>query len=298
MYPVPGGDATVFMPAAINLKAGRGLTNSLWEMYPDPTGQHRYLEHPPLFQMVVSACMWKTETKNAFLVLAIFNALTLFLYAAFLCTAEFTRHLIASTAGFVALVFSIFPLAFLIFINAGRPEALSTLILSLGIGVATWLPQKCRPVCFGIALGVVAAIHPAHGVFIACLAAVAFFFTATVPQAIRKTMLALVIALPLFWILLSLSPYPVGETLRAISRHAAIANALFQRRYRQDAPDEFEPIDDTRHCSLFELSEARCRWPISTRRVLLLPAPLGPSRPKISPFATSKLIFESAVRSP
>ena len=31
-----------------------------------------------------------------------------------------------------------------------------------------------------------------------------------------------------------------------------------------DAPDEFEPIDDTRHCSLFELSEARCRWPIST----------------------------------
>ncbi len=32
----------------------------------------------------------------------------------------------------------------------------------------------------------------------------------------------------------------------------------------RNAPDEFEPIDDTRHCSLFELSEARCRWPIST----------------------------------
>jgi hypothetical protein len=225
MYPVPGGDATVFMPAAINLKAGRGLTNSLWEMYPDSTGQHRYLEHPPLFQMVVSACMWKTETKNAFLVLAIFNALTLLLYAAFLCTAEFTRHLIASTAGFVALVSSMFPLAFLIFINAGRPEALSTLILCLGIGVATRLPQKCWPVCFGIAIGFVAAIHPAHGIFIACLAALVFFFTATVSQAIRRMMLALVIALPLFWILLGLSPYPIGETLRAISRHAAIANA-------------------------------------------------------------------------
>ena len=25
-----------------------------------------------------------------------------------------------------------------------------------------------------------------------------------------------------------------------------------------------EPIDDRQHCSLFELSEARCRWPIST----------------------------------
>jgi len=30
------------------------------------------------------------------------------------------------------------------------------------------------------------------------------------------------------------------------------------------APAEPEPIDDERHCSLFELSEARCRWPIST----------------------------------
>jgi hypothetical protein len=225
MYPVPGGDATVFMPAAINLKAGRGLTNPLWEMYPDPTGQHRYLEHPPLFQMVVSACMWKSETKNSFLVLAIFNALTLTLYAAFLCTAKFVRKVIASAAGFVALVLSLFALAFVIFINAGRPEALSTLILSLGIGVATWLPQKYWPVCFGIAIGVVAAIHPAHGIFIACLVVVVFFHTATIPQAMRKMTLAAVIALPLFWILLALSPYPVWETLRAIFRHAAIANA-------------------------------------------------------------------------
>jgi len=30
------------------------------------------------------------------------------------------------------------------------------------------------------------------------------------------------------------------------------------------APAEPEPIDDARHCSLFELSETRCRWPIST----------------------------------
>ena len=31
-----------------------------------------------------------------------------------------------------------------------------------------------------------------------------------------------------------------------------------------ETPPEFEPIDDARRCSLFELSEARCRWPIST----------------------------------
>jgi GcrA cell cycle regulator len=30
------------------------------------------------------------------------------------------------------------------------------------------------------------------------------------------------------------------------------------------APAEPEPIDGARRCSLFELSEARCRWPIST----------------------------------
>jgi hypothetical protein len=226
MYPVSGGDAFVFMPAAINLKAGRGLTNSLWAVHPDPMGQHRFLEHPALFQMVVSACMWKSETKNAFIVLAIFNALTLALYAAFLSTAKFARKLIASTAGFSLLVSSMFALAFLVFINAGgRPEALSTLILSLAIGVLTWLPQKCWPVCFGIAVGAAAAIHPTHAIFIACLVAIAFLLTTTVPQAIRRMMLASAIALPLFWILLSLSPYPVEETLHAVSRHAAFANA-------------------------------------------------------------------------
>src|SRR5206468_4459784 len=131
MYPVVGGDAAVFMPAAINLKAGHGLTNSLWEALPDPAGQHRFLEHPALFQLVVSACMWKSETRNAFIVTAIFNALTLALYAAILSTARFARRLIASVPGLAVLLSSMFALAFLIFTGAvGRPERLSTLILS------------------------------------------------------------------------------------------------------------------------------------------------------------------------
>lgn len=226
MYPVPGGDAAVFMPAAINLKAGRGLTNPLWEVYPDPTGQHRYLEHPSLFQMVVSGCMWKSETRNAFIVLAIFDALTLTLYAAFLCTAKFTRTLMASVGGLIVLVASLFALAFLIFINpSGRPEALSALILSLGMAAVTWLPRRSWPVCLGIAIGVAAAIHPTHGIFIACLVGMVFLLTASVPQAIRNALFAAAIAAPLFWVLLSLSPYPVGETLHAVSRHAAFANA-------------------------------------------------------------------------
>ena len=226
MYPVPGGDAAVFMPAAINQEAGRGLTNSLWEVYPDPMGQHRFLEHPLLFQMVVSACMWKSETRNAFIVLAIFNALTLTLYAAFLCTAKFARELIGSTAGFLLLAASLFALAFLIFIDAvGRPEAMSTLILTLALAAVSWLPQKSWSICLGIAIGVSAAIHPTHGIFIACLVAVTFLFAAPVPQAIGKMIIAAAVALPLFWVLLSLSPYPVEETLRAVSKHAALATA-------------------------------------------------------------------------
>jgi MFS family permease len=226
MYPVPGGDAAVFMPAAVNLKTGRGLTNSLWAVHSDPTGQHRYLEHLLLFPMVVSACMWRPETKNAFIVLAIFNALTLTFYAAFLCTAKFARNLIASTAGFILSIFSIFALAFLIFTHAGgRPEALSTLILSLAIAVAGCLPQKHWPVCLGIAIGVAAATHPTHGLFIACLVLMVFLLTATVTQTLRKMMLAAAIALSLFWILLSLSPYSIGETLHAVSEHAVFANA-------------------------------------------------------------------------
>lgn len=225
MYPVPGGDAAVFMPAAINLKAGRGLTNSLWEVHPDPIRQHPYLGHTPLFPMVVSACMGKAETRNAFVVLAIFNALTLTLYAGILCTAQFARKLIASAAGFVVLLSSLFALAFLIFTDAGgRPEALSTLTLSLAMAVVSWLPQRYWPVCLGIAIGVAAATHPTHGIFIACLVTLAFLLTAPLPRAIGRMLLAAAVALSLFWMLLRLSPYPVGETLHSVSEHATMAN--------------------------------------------------------------------------
>ena len=56
---------------------------------------------------------------TAFIVLAIFNALTLTLYAAVLCTAKFARELIGSSAGFILLAASLFALAFLIFIACG-----------------------------------------------------------------------------------------------------------------------------------------------------------------------------------
>lgn len=217
MYPVPGGDAVVFMPAAINLKAGHGLSNYLW------TGRYRFVEHPPLFQMVVSACMWKSDTRTAFIVLALFNTLTLTLYAAILSTAKFAHRLIASVGGFTVLVSSLFAIAFLIFTASGRPETLSTLILTLAIATVAWLPPKWWPVCLGIGIGVAAAIHPTHGVFIACLAVIVFLLTAPVAQAIRKMMLAAAIALPLFWLLLSLGPYPVEEVLRTLLWHASLA---------------------------------------------------------------------------
>jgi|GEM_PF-4950792 len=226
MYPIPGGDAAVFMPAAINLKAGRGLTNSLWEAEPDPTGQHRYLDHPALFQLVVSACMWKSETRNAFIVGAIFDALTLALYAAILCRAKFARRFLSSIAGLAFLASSIFALAFLIFTDMGRPEALSTLVLCLAIAVVTWLPRKAWPVCLGFAVGVAAAIHPVDGIFIACLVGTAFLLTAPLLRAVRETVLAAVVALPVFLVLLSLSPYPLSETFRTVARHGALANAI------------------------------------------------------------------------
>src|SRR5204862_5304520 len=117
-----------------------------------------------------------SETRNACIVTAIFKALTLTFYAAILCTAKSARRLIASVPGLAVLLSSMFALAFLIFPDAvGRSEPLSTLILSLAIALVTWLPRKSWPVCLGFAIGVAAAIHPVHGIFIACLVAMAFF---------------------------------------------------------------------------------------------------------------------------
>ena len=57
---------------------------------------------------------------------------------------------------------------------------------------------------------------------------------------------------------------------RKFSGTAPAAKATPRRQYAMLAaayaePDQPpEPIDDARRCSLFELSGARCRWPIST----------------------------------
>ncbi len=71
-----------------------------------------------------------------------------------------------------------------------------------------------------------AAIHPVHGIFIACLVGMAFVFSTPFSRAIRETILAATVAVAVFWLLLSLSPYPFSETLRTVARHGALANAI------------------------------------------------------------------------
>ena len=217
MYPVPGGDAVVFMPAAINLKAGHGLSNYLW------TGRHRFVEHPPLFQMVVSACMWKSDTRTAFIVLAIFNALTLTLYAAILGTAKFAQE--ADRFGRGLYRFGLFSVCDRFFDlhrvgAAGDFEHPDTYPGDrrghvVAPEMLAGLPGNCDR-CRRRHSSHARHIHrlpggddiPAHR---------------SRAAGIRKMMLAAAIALPLFWLLLSLGPYPVEEVLRTLSWHAALA---------------------------------------------------------------------------
>ena len=226
MHPVPGGDAVVFLPAAINLKAGQGLTNQLWTYQPDPLGKHRFYEHPPLFQQAVSICMWRAETRNAFVVLAIFNVLSLWIYAAFLCMAKVDGRLVVASRRFGLVVMSVFALAFLVFDSSlGRPESLSTLLLCTGVGLIAWLRQRWQVLVFGALIGATGATHPAHGVLVACIALIILVLRKDLVPAIRDAIIAAVIALGLFWFLLSLGPYGVGETLHALSSHGAYSYA-------------------------------------------------------------------------
>lgn len=240
MYPVTGGDSVTFLPPAINLKAGHGLTNSLWHVNPDPLGKNRFLEQPPAFQLIVSACMWRAETKNAFMVLAIFNVLTLSLYVAFLCTARMARELMDSGPGFFLQLLSLPALAFLVFHSSdGRPEAFSALLVCLTVGSLVWLPQKWQVWWFGLAIGTAAAVHPAHGIFLACLVVIALLLQRNSSLALRDMFLAALVAIAIFCLILNLGPHPLRETLRAVSRHASEANLVvdtFVAHYLRLAP--------------------------------------------------------------
>lgn len=227
-YPVPAGDSQAFLPPALLLEAGEGLRNPVSGLTRqiDPAGGDRYLQYPPLFQLVLTGLMTEPSPRAAFLALAVLGALDLLL--AFLLFQRAVapaarRHPWAAPLAVTAATAATATL--LLGQQTGRPEGLATLWVLLGAHAFLSRGPSAWPL-HGLLLGLLGATHPAGG-FLAglLLAAATLASRPRLGDALRWLAGAAALALVLFALLLHLGPWGLAETLAGIVRHADLALA-------------------------------------------------------------------------
>jgi hypothetical protein len=227
-YPVPSGDSQAFLPPALLLEAGGGLRNPVSGLtrQVDPTGGDRYLQYPPLFQIVLTALMTEPSPQAVFLALAALSALDLVL--AFLLFQRAVAPGARSHPWAAALAVTAATAAtatLLLGQQTGRPEGLATFWVLLGAhlflsrGPAAW-PG------YGLLLGLLGATHPVGG-FLAglLLAATTLASRPRWGEALRWLAGTAALALLLFALILHLGPWGLAETLTGIARHADLSLA-------------------------------------------------------------------------
>ncbi|MBX7222303.1 MAG: DUF2029 domain-containing protein [Blastocatellia bacterium] len=219
--PVYQGDATTFMPAIINVAAGRGLTNTFvtYHLFFDPSGKGAFNAHGFLYQIVVGHLMAGGTALDLYRWNALLNTVTLGLMLWTLirlatCWAEPkpVRWPTVAVCGAMLWSFSTY-LAGL----AGRPEPFSLLLLAGFCLTWTLLPERWRWLAIGGFFPLLALTNPAP----AALAGVCFLTYRCGNQTFRAVVFELGKAFALGGAIfgvgfLSLYPYGFSEWLHLV----------------------------------------------------------------------------------
>lgn len=170
VFPLPLTDALVFIPTAVSFEAGNGLINPLFDYlymgYLNEDGVPRFISHAPVFPWLTGALMPFSGPKGAFVVLALFKAITLSLFA-FLVWLNAKSVSNSNTKGYSYFVggLGLLGVGVMFLPTVGRPEILLQLCLLVAylwlvfVGNRIW-----RLVGLGILLGLVGSIHPAGAI--------------------------------------------------------------------------------------------------------------------------------------
>jgi hypothetical protein len=226
LYPLPSGDSHLFVPPAVSLRNGHGFRDPLSGLKDllDPSGRARYVQYPPLFPLVIAACMPTGSVRAAYLVIAGMSVLAL-AAAAFLLWRDLEPEKPLSFRPALEIGFAGLGMATaLLGQQAGRPEALATPIALAACAVMLhWRGVPARPWFVGLLIGLMGAVHPMGAVLLwLLLCAVLAVQLATLP-AVRFATLSLATALGAFAAILALSPSGLPAIIAGSWRHAHIA---------------------------------------------------------------------------
>ncbi len=228
MFPPPFTDSAPHLIPTINYKAGHGFGGVYWELTRtyDPTGQHRFLQYPPLFHLAMARLMRQPTVEAAYACLGGFSVVALGLCAALMWRRD--RASGARKPVWVLLAaLGLWAMSTWLCLGpaAGRPESLTTPLILLSVLVFQWARPSWRPVVAGVFIGLVAATQIVNAVLLGLMYSV----YASLPGAAegrpamrwcQQAAVAATLGVLVFVGCLALGPHPVGETLRGIVVHA------------------------------------------------------------------------------
>ena len=224
MFPIPGGDAEAFIPAAVSYSNGVGLKNIIYQLSYDTDilNQGRFCQYPPLFPWVVGALMLDSTTKSAFFILGLFSSISICLFTFILTFIVKSTNVSRRYDAAIIASIMIFSYTGMILPMSGRPELLASVFLLLGVIIFTCVKSLYSSVLLGVVLGLLGATHPAGATIAAVVLLLASAYTFSSPKVIQFVLTSFIIAFVTTFTIITLSPNGLTDTLAGISLHSKL----------------------------------------------------------------------------
>ncbi len=224
MFPIPGGDAVAFMPAAIRYSSGFGLDNPIYPLSFATDIKHlgRFCQYPPLFPWIVGFLMPSPTTKSAFLILGLFSSISICLFIILLIkTIKSVRSSIKYDSAIIASIM-IFSYAGMILPMSGRPELLASIfILALAI-IFAYSKNKINSIFIGIILGLLGATHIAGTIISIVILLLASAYRFNSVKTLKFILISILIGLGITLTIITFSPNGLIDTLIGIKQHSQL----------------------------------------------------------------------------
>lgn len=169
-FPIPDGDAAAFLPHALGVLRGYGLTNVFWSrgLEIDPIGEGRLIWHGFLYPLALS---WFAPKPSAAGVLAadgLLGGITIFVAGTcVLLTRRWRADSTIPVSHVVLAILGATAIAAVVTSTAGRPESLCVLFVAL-IGRMLARPAPWRDAVIGVLLGALAVTSPVVAAMAGC----------------------------------------------------------------------------------------------------------------------------------
>ncbi|MFN5953962.1 MAG: hypothetical protein ACK6A9_16515 [Dolichospermum sp.] len=222
MFPIPGGDAEAFIPAAVSYSSGFGLKNIIYPLSfaTDIENQGRFCQYPPLFPWLVGFLMFHPTTESAFFILGIFSLISICLFVLLLIKIikSVKTHIEYDSAIIASLM--IFSYSGMILPMSGRPELLASIFLLLGAVIFAYSKNKIGSVLIGIIIGLLGATHIAGAIISIVILLLAQAYRFSCIKTVQFMLISSLVALVTAFTIIALSPNGLIDTLIGIRLHS------------------------------------------------------------------------------